>query len=235
MRFVDFSEVKKRLAGCSVAIVGSAPCSLGNEPGFVDSHDIVVRVNNYKLGEKQGYRCDIHYSFYGTSIRSLVGELIREGVTLCMCKCPNSKPIDSQWHLVNRKPEGVDYRYIYQYRAAWWFCDTFVPDDERFLKKFNLLGRHQPTTGFAAILDVLDAEPKSVYITGFDFFTSKMHNVNEAWNHKNTSDPICHRPDLELGWLRYNALLRSGNPLPPLPPVSFDTKLKWMLENKWTD
>lgn len=205
MRFVTFAEVAERFHGKSVAIVGSGPSVLANAPGFIDSHDVVVRVNNHKCGPAAGARTDVHYSFYGTSIRKDARELQREGVALCMCKLPNSKPIDSEWHERNRKPEGVDYRYIYRLRESWWFCDTFVPDDARFLAKFDLLGKHQPTTGFAAILDALECEPASVYLTGFDFFSSGVHNVNERWVARNPDDPIRHRPDLEREWVARNA------------------------------
>lgn len=205
MRFVTFSEVADRLRGKRVAVVGSGPGCLGNEPGFVDSHDVVVRVNNFKLGEAQGNRCDVHYSFYGTSIRKSVNELRDAGVTLCLCKLPNSQPIESDWHRRNNKLVGIDYRYIYRNRASWWFCDTFIPDDARFLAKFEMLGKHQPTTGFAAILDVMECEPASVYLTGFDFFASGIHNVDEPWQQKNNDDPICHRPDLEAAWVKANA------------------------------
>ena len=133
MRFVTFGEAAEHLRGKSVAVVGSGPGVLGNAPGFIDSHDVVIRVNNYKLGEAAGNRTDIHYSFYGTSIRKTAKELAEDGAYLCMCKCPNSKPLSSEWHERNRKPEGVDYRYIYRMREGWWFCDTFIPDDARFL------------------------------------------------------------------------------------------------------
>lgn len=204
-RFVTFGEIKSRFARRSVAIVGSGPSVLTNEPGFVDSHDVVVRVSDYKLSDRAGRRCDVHYSFYGNSIKKDREALKRDGVTLCMCKLPNSQPIDSAWHRAHGKLAGIDYRYIYQNRAAWWFCDTFVPDDARFLEKFELLGRHQPTTGFAAILDVLDCKPRSVYLTGYDFFTSGLRNVDEPWRHKNNGDPICHRPDLEAEWIANSA------------------------------
>lgn len=219
-RFVDFEEAREHFRGKSVAVVGSAPSCLDNEPGFVDSHDVVVRISNYKTGDRQGHRCDVFYSFFGTSIQKRAETLRRDGVQLCMCKLPNSRPIDSEWHRVRGKLEGIDYRYIYRYRAAWWFCPVFVPDDSRFLRKFNLLDRHQPTTGFAAILDVLDCEPREVYLTGFDFFTSKMHNVDEPWCQKNTDDPICHRPDLEAQWLADNC-----SDL----PLTFDAKLRSLM------
>lgn len=197
MRFVSFEDCARRFRGKRVAIVGSGPGVLDNEPGFVDGHDVVVRVSNYKLGPAQGMRCDVHFSFYGNSITKRREDLQLDGVRLCMCKLPNSQPIESDWHRARGKLVGIDYRYIYRNRAAWWFTDTFVPDDAHFLKTFNLLGQHQPTTGFSAILDVLASEPASLFLTGFDFFTSGVHNVDEPWRPGDNSDPIRHRPDLE--------------------------------------
>jgi hypothetical protein len=223
-KFVSFSEVARLFKGKTVAIVGSAPSCAENAPGFIDSHDLVVRVNNYKTGPGQGFRTDVHYSFYGRSIRKTRDELIADGVRLCMCKCPNAKCFESDWHQTHDKENGVDYRYIYRDRREFWFCDTYVPDLERFFDKFYLLGDgHQPTTGFAAILDVLDCEPRRVYLTGFDFFTSGKHNVNETWRPVNPLDPIRHRPDLEMAWLRLN-LDRYR--------VSLDAKLEKMLTVK---
>jgi len=220
VRFVTWDETAAHFRGKSVAVIGSGPSVLENAPGFIDSHDVVVRVSDYKVGEKQGRRCDVHYSFYGTSIKKDRDTLKRDGVHLCMCKLPNSQPIESAWHRERGKLAGIDYRYVYENRARWWFCDTFVPDDARFLKKFELLGNHQPTTGFAAILDVLDCEPREVFLSGYDFFTSGLRNVDEPWREKNIGDPICHRPDLEAAWLAENV---------EHYPLRFDAKLKSLL------
>lgn len=219
MRFVTFDDVVGRFKNKRIAVVGSAPSCLDNEPGMVDSHDVVVRVNNFKLGPQQGTRTDVHHSFYGSSIRVNAETLQASGVTLCMCKCPDAKAIECEWHERMNKPHGIDYRYIYKNRRTWWFCDTFVPTVEHFLVPFNLLGRHQPTSGFAAVFDMLLAEPRSLYLTGFDFFSSGRHNVNEVWRPGDPEDPICHRPDLEAKWLFENV---DGHPL------LFDKKLAQM-------
>lgn len=218
MRFVTFEEAAIYLRGKRVAIVGSAPSVLDNRPGFVDSHEVVVRVNNYKTGLAQGKRCDVHYSFYGNSIRKTRDELQRDGVRLCMCKCPDAKPLVSEWHEKNFKQAGIDFRYIFSMRggSGFWFCDTFVPTVEHFMRSFNLLGKHIPSTGFSAILDVLACEPLSVYLTGFDFFTSGKHNVDEPWCPGDPEDPIGHRPALEARWLRENQSRY---------PLTFDAKL----------
>lgn len=205
MRFLSRPEVRERFAGKTVAIVGSGPGSLGNKPGFVDGHQIVIRVNNFKLTRETGARCDVFYSFFGTSIKKTKYELKRAGVKLCMCKCPNAHAIQSEWHQKNGRMIGVDYRPHYERRASFWFCDTYIPTTEEFLVSFNLLDLHVPTTGFAAILDVLSFDPKSVYLTGFDFFRSGIHNVNETWKGRNTDDPIRHVPERELSWIAENA------------------------------
>lgn len=219
-RFIDFQEASGYLKGKSVAVVGSAPSVLDNDPGFIDSHEVVCRINNYKTGAAQGHRCDVHYSFYGTSIRKRREDLLLDGVKLCMCKCPNANALKSPWHERNNKINGTDFRYIYHNRHDWWFCDTFVPDTQRFLDKFELLGKHIPTTGFSAILDVLACQPRSVYLTGFDFFTSGIHNVDEKWKEGDPADPICHRPDLEMEWLERNERRY---------PISMDAKMTSMI------
>lgn len=204
MHLVSIDHGQLRLRGRSVAVVGSAPSVLKNDPGFIDSHEVVVRVNNYKTGSAQGFRTDVHYSFYGGSIRKTAAELQSDGVTLCWCKCPNSKPIECEWHERMGAQAGIDFRKIYKRREGFWFCDTVVPSSEHFLKGFELLGKHVPTTGFAAILDALWSEPRKLYITGFDFFESGVHNVDEKWRPGDPADPIGHRPQQEAEWIGAN-------------------------------
>jgi hypothetical protein len=204
MRFVKREVVRQRFEGRSVALVGSGPGALANEPGFIDAHDVVVRVNNYKLLAGTGQRTDVFYSYFGNAIRKSAAELSADGVTLCLCKCPPAQVVESEWHRRHGKMNGVDFRWIYAARKAWWFCDTYVPSLEEFLEVFRLLGGHVPTTGFSALLEVLAHRPRAVYLTGFDFFQSRVHNVNEPWREKNRGDPICHVPHLERAWLAEN-------------------------------
>lgn len=201
MRFCSWDRVERALKGRSVAVVGSGPGVLQNPAGFVDSHDVVVRVNNYKTSQEAGFRTDVFYSFFGSSIRKTPAQLKADGVTLCVCKCPDAKVMESPWHFARRRMNGVDFRYIYVARKSWWFCDTYVPKTEEFLADFKRLGAHVPTTGFSALLTVLRAGAASVYVTGFDFFKSRIHNVNERWRPGNPSDPIGHDPEGELSAL----------------------------------
>lgn len=205
MRFVGKSELLRRFKDKSVAIVGSGPSSLANEPGLVDSHDEVVRVNNFRLiDDRTGRRATVHYSFFGGSIRKDPNELIAAGVTLCMNKCPDSKIMESDWHRAHNKENGVDFRTIYERRKSWWFGDVYAPSKADFMKTFRMLDEHIPTTGFSAILDVLAYKPSIVFLTGFDFFASGLHNINEPWKARNNGDPIGHVPERELAWLAQN-------------------------------
>lgn len=217
MRFLLRDEVKARFAGKTVAIVGSGPGVLENSPGFVDGHDLVVRVNNYKLSPATGDRTDVFYSFFGNSIKKTPDQLRGDGVSLCICKCPDAHAIQSEWHQRRGKMLGVDFRWIYKRRADFWFCDTYIPSTEEFLSVFRMLGDHVPTTGFSAIVEVLSFEPAHVYLTGFDFFRSGIHNVNERWRPGDPRDPIGHRPERELQWLIANS---------DRSPVSFDLDLQ---------
>jgi len=201
MSFCGRSEVAEVLRGKRVALVGSGPGVLTNAPGFVDSHDVVVRVNNFKLSESAGLRCDVFYSFFGGSIRKTREELIAAGVKLCMAKCPDERIMESAWHTARGKENGIDFRSIYRRRAGWWFCPVYVPTLAEFMAHFDLLGGHIPTTGFSALLDVLSYSPAEVYMTGFDFFASGVHNVDEKWRPGDPTDPIGHVPERELAWV----------------------------------
>lgn len=213
---VDRAELVKAMQGKTVALVGSGPGVLDNPPGLVDSHDVVVRVNNYRLFPATGFRTDIFYSYFGGAIKKSAAELKRDGVKLCVCKCPDAQFMESAWHRKNGKMNGVDFRLIYANRRDWWFCPTYVPTVDEFLEAFKLLGGHVPTTGFAALLDVISCSPRHIYMTGFDFFSSGIHNVNEPWRKINATDPIGHAPDLERKWFTDNY---------PGLPITMDAKL----------
>jgi hypothetical protein len=217
MLFSEKEKLTDYFAGKRVAIVGSGPGCLDNEHGFVDSHDVVVRVNNYKLINGTGVRTDVHYSFYGHSIKKTAQDLLHDGVYLCMNKCPNGQPIESKWHQQNGKMAGIEFQQIYKRRSRFWFVPTYEPTEDEFLKAFRVLGNHIPTTGFAALFEILQHAPQSVYLTGFDFFSSRVHNVNEPWRPVNRLDPICHVPEVEKQWLAANL---------DIHPIIMDAALK---------
>ncbi len=71
MNSCDKEYVRSIFEGKSVAIVGSGPGVLDNKEGFIDSHDVVVRISNYKIFLETGVRTDVHYSFTATQLQNL--------------------------------------------------------------------------------------------------------------------------------------------------------------------
>jgi len=197
-------HVRSIIEGQRVALVGGGPSAFLNEPGYIDSHHVVVRVNNYKLAQGSGQRTDIFYSYFGVNISKTSEQLQKDGVTLCMAKCPDDSIPVTDWHKRHGRMNGVHFQYIYIARRRWWFCPVYIPTREEFMKKFALLGNHIPTTGFAALLDILAFNPAAVYLTGFDFFESRIHNGDEKWVPTNQADPIRHEPNRERDWIIEN-------------------------------
>jgi len=189
-------KLKELFKGKRIAIIGSAPSATRNKGHNIDNYDYVIRVNNYKIknwSHKLGTRCDVHYAFYGTSIKKSIEELQKDKCMLHMCKCPNDKCHESY---VSDK--GGNFKWIYDNRKFYWGFPVYIPPKEDYMKIFEMLDRHVPTTGFSCICAFIDFEPSELYITGFDFFTSHTHNLNEPWKNNNPSDPIGHKPMEEL-------------------------------------
>ena len=182
MQLISNEELTNILAGRRVVILGSAPSVLKNNGDFIDNFDIIIRLNNYKIyGYRShvGSRTDIYYSFFGKSIKKTNEELKEDGTRWIMCKYPNA---NFTAHNGGKIEPGIsdNCKWVYDFRRDWFKLPTWIPTIKQFKKNFDLLNRI-PTTGVSCILDVLKFKPKSIYITGFDFFDSMIHNTNEAW------------------------------------------------------
>jgi hypothetical protein len=204
MTLLDYKFLKKSFKNKRVVIMGSAPNVLENKGKYINKFDYVIRINNYKIKgfeDKVGDRCDVFYSFFGSSIKKMKEELIEDGVKFCMCKCPDAFCFEHNvaWDKKNR---GSDFRWVYENRRDFWFCPVYIPTKKYFIKVFHSLGDHIPTTGFACILELIECQPQELYITGFDGFSSKIHNVNEPWREKHLDDPIRHIPGKEIELIR---------------------------------
>lgn len=231
----DFDRFAKFIKDKRVSLVCSGPGCLDNDGEFIDSFDIVARVNNYKMRgfeSKVGSRTDLFCSFFGSSIKKSRGELLEDGVRMCIAKCPDAilpetKQFNHAWHRRKNKMLGVDFRYIYQMRSKFWFCETYLPTVDEFMSDVATLGYHIPTTGFWSLMQILKAKPSHLFVTGFDGFRSGIHNVNERWNEKNKGldpDPYGHDPERELLMIRDGDISKRGT------QVSFDKKLTEALE-----
>lgn len=154
------NKIKQR----SVCVVGPSPSLEGSKQGsFIDSFDIVVRVNRgfpvTSASEDVGSKTDILYHCLNTDEYSggkvHYNELYKDNVVL---SCPYPKNV-SPFHLdilkfEKENEEKIRYHYI---------------DTDFYLKCADLIGT-RPNSGICAILDLLCFDIKSLYITGFTFF-----------------------------------------------------------------
>jgi len=148
----------------SVCIVGPSPSLEGSKQGsFIDSFDIVVRVNRgFPItfgGDDVGSRTNILYHCLNTDEYSggkvHYDKLYEDNVIL---SCPYPKNV-YPFHLdilkfEEQNQEKIRYHYI---------------DTDFYLKCADLIGT-RPNSGICAILDLLCFDIKSLYITGFTFF-----------------------------------------------------------------
>ena len=165
-------QMKQFFKNKKVIILGSAPSVVETQADFINNFDIVVRLNNYKFFN-ECKRVDVYYSYFGMSIKKTSDDIINDNVKLIMCKYPLC-----DWGNAIEGHSG-NWTNVYKnkrYKAV----DYYIPINEYFKRNYNLLKRIQ-TTGLASILDILRFKPSFIYISGFDFFTSKKHNINEAW------------------------------------------------------
>jgi hypothetical protein len=136
---------------------------------FVDSHDIVVRVNaspdtTLIHGEKIGYRCDILYHCLNEDIGS--GGFINTE----LLKKLNTKFLIHNPKIVNKKaieciPDNVNINKI-NMLSKFLNIKMINPI---FYNNFSNKINTRPNTGFIAIFDLLRYNPKEIYITGYTF------------------------------------------------------------------
>jgi len=206
-------KLSDMLKGSSVAICGSAPSIQDNRDGYIDKHDIVVRMNNFKLLRSCGEKKHIYYSYFGKAIRKNASEINEFEVV--MCKYPE---VDFTGHTYGETDAGYSENFIkfYENKKSFFnkiFVPVWKPRLSEWTQNFLSIGRI-PSTGLSCILDILRFKPKKIYITGFDFFSTMMHNVNEPITQKELS-----RHDFEREKEFFEKIVR-------YEPVELDKHLK---------
>lgn len=160
-------EFEKFVSGKSVVIVGPASTLKGQGMGpLIDSHDVVVRLN-HSWPLPQGYSDDI------------------------------GSRVDVIYHNMNFRKQRMSRKEIVRMHrdGVKWMVSTHPASEARFrhrLRRFRKLNRgllrfralpgslkrrmqrrvRHPNAGLMAIEDLLSYPVKSVYVTGFSFYTT---------------------------------------------------------------
>lgn len=173
--------VRDFIMGKSVLVLGSAQCVASLDPAFMESFDIIVRCNNHK-NFNECTRTDIYYSFLGGSIKKSMEDIIADGAKFVFCRNPN---MDFSAHVGGKYIPGhsIDATAIYEhrFRIEWFKIPYYIQSYKNYRRNYCLINRLL-TTGVSAIIDVLRYDPIRLYVAGFDFFTTLIHNVDEPCN-----------------------------------------------------
>ena len=166
-------KLKDIIKNKNVVIVGpSSQIEIHGDAKFIDSHDVVVRVNDASIDEKyRGMRTDVLYMDGGYRHFNAV--------------------------IVPRKSE---VHPVFGYPRHLWFSDRFIQlhhalkeagidysvVDEKWYDEFNANMNTpkldidvRPNTGTISIFNVMSFNPKSLHIVGLDFFAHGYENHNK--------------------------------------------------------
>ena len=165
----------------SVLILGSAPNCTDVSVAAMSDFDVIVRTNNYKLFNADK-RVDVYYSFFGRSILNIKKRVEEDNPDFLFMKYPFDFNFAAHTGGQDVAGKGGDLRFIQEInkellKRVHHFPQT-IPN---FISNFCAIGS-MPSTGMAAILDIIRYQPSKLAIAGFDFYKSKIHNVDEKWN-----------------------------------------------------
>lgn len=170
---ISHKEVKKYIEGKSIIVLGSAPCVKNVTSNMLKSFDIIVRLNNYKHF-CDCKKTDIYFSFFGSSIKISEKQLKEDGCKFIVYKYP---AIDFTRHHKHQDGFALDCRNE-KYKRNWNIPFYRVPKNS-FINNYLMTDRIM-TTGLSAIIEMIRLGG-DVTIAGFDFFESKIHNLDEPW------------------------------------------------------
>lgn len=165
--------------GKTVLVLGSAKCVGLLKPDFMDTFEIIVRCNNYKIFNACT-RTDVYYSFLGGSIKKSMDDIVKDGAKFVFCRCPD---MNFAAHVNGKYIPGksFDARPVYEQRKNWFKLPYYIQTYKNYRRNYALCDRLL-STGVSAIIDVLRYDPARLFVAGFDFFTTLIHNVDEPCN-----------------------------------------------------
>ncbi len=219
---------QKEFKNKRIAIVGAADSVLESENGkIIDGYDIVIRLNKAPhswdsiksdyLGSKFTH---LYHSFFenefsggGTIDWELYDELGIE-------------------KLINPNNSKMGYiAHLNYFKRHFSFRKTYMLSKASSKLTRNYLSGYTPTTGFSALISVLQCNCSEIYITGFTFFKTpyadgyrdELQNINTNQTH--IEDQGLHNPQGEFE--AFKKALRDS----PCDNIKFDSKLREILQN----
>lgn len=169
----------------TVMVLGSAPNVTTTKADFMESFDLIVRVNNYSHFN-ECKRTDVYSSFFGKSIRKAAIEILCDGCKLLMAKCPQEEIVCKNVDGSINDLLSANYAWIYSYRLEWFEkagLPLYIQPVKNFCEANEKIGQIC-TTGVSTILDIMRYEPKKLYFAGFDFAMSGLHDINKKMRFK---------------------------------------------------
>jgi len=163
-----------------VIIVGPSSYLEDKKSGkFIDSFDLVVRINNlhdinnFKLVEDLGTKTDIIY-FDGSMDQSRFNDYIKCSPKLLKCTYP-----ESEWFFEERCKTNVS--------GLKNFFNIEVIDNKIYCKLKSSLNKNlkvRPNSGLIAIVDLLKFPIKELYVTGIDFYRNSYSSYHPDYGGK---------------------------------------------------
>lgn len=145
--------------GKSVCLVGNGKSALLHDGNSVDGHDLVVRMNEFKLHDHEkfiGHRTDVHAFTGSKSVHSL-----------------------DTWDTIQHYycADGfIEKKYL----QPWMGDENLLFWTRPKGQWEDFLDGAWPTTGLRILLDALNSGARSVTLLGYDFYegghTSKVHS-----------------------------------------------------------
>ena len=169
------------ISGKSVAIVGPAASLIGENNGEkIDSHDIIVRINNdfplsSKLSKDIGSRTDVLYHVSGPAKRAKeiacqtgcdAVELL-DGIQWCVTRAAIAKKKEKIKRFM--KSNSVIFRLKHENKIKVIEISRFGAEIQKELSNT------QPYTGVLAVCHLLNFKLKLLSVYGFDFYRSGYH------------------------------------------------------------
>jgi Glycosyltransferase family 29 (sialyltransferase) len=222
----------------SLAIVGNAGYLSELAQGeLIDSHDLVLRMNNFRVAgfERQvGTRTDIFLTTFHSDVDLSNPALADAQLIVASVPCNFAK---SRGRGLQQRHAEFIVRGVRQMERR----EVFVPAIDYFTAARRAIGRY-PSTGAMAVLLALDfllPVCGEIYVTGFSFFAGRGHYFHGAPVAANNHDPGREQallgerlaPHVSSGRVRLDARLaaqlrfparatQSGRaPLEPAPPA----------------